>query len=64
MSLKNKHELLEAVCPRYLKASKKEKQKMLHEFTSATGYHQKHAIRALKNQRQVQKRLKGKTKNI
>jgi len=62
MSLKSKRELLEVVRPRYLKAKKLEKQKMLDEFTSATGYHRKHAIRVLKNQRQAQKRLKGKTK--
>jgi len=62
MSLKSKRELLEVVRPRYLKASKVEKQKMLDEFTSATGYHRKYAIRVLKNQRQIQNRLKGKTK--
>jgi hypothetical protein len=62
MSLKSKCELLEAVQPRYLKASKAEKQKMLDEFTSVTGYHRKHAIRILKNQVQVQNHLKGKTK--
>jgi len=62
MSLKSKHELLEVLRPRYLKAKKVEKKKMLDEFTSATGYHRKHAIRVLKNQRQVQNHLKGKTK--
>jgi len=62
MSLKSKRELLETVRPRYLKANKIEKQKMLDEFTSATGYHRKHAIRVLKNQMQVQNHLKGKTK--
>ena len=62
MSLKSKNELLEAVQPRYLKASKFEKQKILDEFTCATGYHRKHAIRVLKNKVQVQNRLKGKTK--
>jgi len=62
MSLKSKRELLEAVRPRYLKAGKDEKQKMLDEFTSATGYHRKHAIRVLKNQVQVQNHLKRKTK--
>jgi hypothetical protein len=62
MSLKSKRELLEVLRPRYLKASKTEKQKMLDEFTSATGYHRKHAIRALRNQRQVQNHIKGKTK--
>lgn len=62
MSLKSKHELLEVVRPRYLKASKSEKQKILDEFTAATGYHRKHAIRVLKNKVQVQNRLRGKTK--
>ncbi|MBI5944050.1 MAG: transposase family protein [Chloroflexi bacterium] len=62
MSLKSKHELLEVLRPRYLKAKKVEKKKMLDEFTSATGYHRKHAIRVLKNQRQVQNHIKGKTK--
>ena len=62
MSLKSKRELLEVVRPRYLKASKVEKQKMLDEFTCATGYDRKYAIRALRNQVQVQNHLKGKTK--
>lgn len=62
MSLKSKNELLEVVRPRYLRASKFEKQKILDEFTSATGYHRKHAIRVLKNKVQVQNRLKRKTK--
>jgi hypothetical protein len=62
MSLKSKCELLEVVRPRYLKASKFEKQKILDEFTCATGYHRKHAIRLLKNQVQVQNRLKRKIK--
>ncbi len=62
MSLKSKNELVETVRPRYQKASKVEKQKILDEFTSATGYHRKHAIRVLKNKVQVQNRLKGKSK--
>ncbi len=62
MSLKGKRELLEAVRPRYLKGRKVEKQKILDEFTSVTGYHRKHAIRMLKNQVQVQHHRKGKTK--
>ena len=49
MSLKSKHELIEVVRPRYLKASKLKKQKILDEFTSATGCHRKHAIHVLKN---------------
>ncbi|MGE5376280.1 MAG: transposase, partial [Bacteroidota bacterium] len=62
MSLKSKNELLEVVQPRYLKASKSEKQKILDEFTSATGYHRKHAIRVLKNKAQAQNHLKEKPK--
>jgi hypothetical protein len=50
MSLKSKCELLAVVRPRYLKANKIEKQKMLDEFASATGYHRKHAVRVLKKQ--------------
>jgi hypothetical protein len=52
MSLKSKRELVEVVRPRYLKARKVEKQKILDELTSATGYHRKHAIRVLKNRQQ------------
>jgi len=62
MSLKSKHELLEVVRPRYLKASKVEKQRMLDEFTCATGYHRKYAIRVLNPQGQVQNHLKRKIK--
>jgi hypothetical protein len=62
MSLKSKRELLEVVRPRYLKANKVEKQKMLDEFMSVTGYHRKHAIRVLKNKVQVQNHHKRKTK--
>ena len=62
MSLKSKHELLEVVRPRYLKASKVEKQRMLDEFTCATGYHRKYAIQVLNPQVQVQNHLKRKTK--
>jgi hypothetical protein len=49
MSQKSKNELVEVVRPRYLKAGKVEKQKILDEFTCATGYHRKHAIRVLRN---------------
>ena len=59
MSLKSKRELLEALQPRYLKANKSEKQRMLDEFTSATAYHRKYAIRVLKNR--IQKHPKRKT---
>lgn len=62
MSLKSKNELVEVVQPRYLKANKLEKQKILDEFTSATGYHRKHAIRVLKSKVQARNRLQGKPK--
>lgn len=62
MSLKSKRELLEAILPRYLKACKSDKQKILDEFTLSTGYHRKHAIRVLRKKVQVQNRHKGKTK--
>ena len=62
MSRKSKQELLEVVRPRYLKANKADKQNILDEFTAATGYHRKYAIRILKNQRQIQNHLKRKTK--
>jgi hypothetical protein len=58
MSQKSKHELLEVVRPRYLKAGKVEKQKILDQFTCATGYHRKHATRVLKNRVPMRKRRK------
>jgi hypothetical protein len=65
MSLNSKRELLEVVRPRYLKASKFEKQKILDEFTCATGYHRKHAIRVLKNRvRKSQRRKRTGYKTI
>lgn len=60
MSPESKKELLEVLRPRYLKANKVVKQNMLDEFTAATGYHRKYAIRVLKNQ--VQKHHNKKTK--
>jgi hypothetical protein len=48
MSQRSKRELFAEVQPRYLKASKAEKQKILDEFTASTGYHRKYAIRILK----------------
>ena len=48
MSQRSKHELFAAIQPRYLKATKVEKQRILDEFTISTGYHRKYAIRILK----------------
>ncbi|MBN1933473.1 MAG: transposase family protein [Anaerolineae bacterium] len=44
-----KRELLTALRPRYLKASKAEKSRILDEFVAATGYHRKYAIQLLKH---------------
>ena len=49
MSQRSKKELLQAVRPRYLKANKADKRRILGEFVAATGYHRKYAIRLLKN---------------
>ena len=48
MSQRRKRELLEAIRPRYRKAKKVEKQRILDEFVAASGYHRKYAIRILK----------------
>jgi len=49
MSQRSKHELLVAVQPRYLKASRNGKSQILDEFIAATNYHRKYALRILKN---------------
>ena len=49
MSLPARRELLASTAPRYAKASKKQKQTILDEFTAATGYHRKYAIGLLKH---------------
>jgi hypothetical protein len=48
MSQRSKRELSDVVRPRYLKARKAGKVKILDEFVAATGYHRKYAIRVLK----------------
>lgn len=50
MSLKAREELCQSIKNRYRRASKREKNKILDEFTAATGYHRKHAIRVLGRQ--------------
>ena len=47
MTRQGKRELLKAVRPRYLKANKKTKGRMLDEFVAATGYNRKYAITLL-----------------
>lgn len=48
MTQNGKRELLEAVRPRYLRANKADKARILDEFVATTGYHRKYAIRLLK----------------
>lgn len=47
MTKQGRRELLKAVRPRYLKASKARKGRILDEFTAATGYHRKYATHLL-----------------
>lgn len=49
MTLKTRRELLANLRPRYLKASKAEKGRILDEFVALTGYNRKYAIHLLKN---------------
>lgn len=49
MSQKSKREMIEAIRPRYLKANRAGKHKILDEFIETTGYHRKYAIRVLKH---------------
>ena len=49
MTRNSKRELLEAIRPRYRRANKAEKTRILDEFVAITGYHRKHAIRLLKH---------------
>lgn len=47
MTTMGKHELLEAAKPRYLKATRAEKSRMLDEFCRNTGYNRDYAVRIL-----------------
>ena len=47
MSPSSKRDLLCAVYPRYLKASREQRSAILDEFCAATGYHRKYAIALL-----------------
>jgi hypothetical protein len=48
LSLATRRELIEAIAGRYHAATRIEKKKILDEFIEVTGFHRKHAIRALK----------------
>lgn len=47
MSMKSKRELLTVVSPRYVTATGAEKQRILDEFVTTTGYHRKYALALL-----------------
>ena len=49
LSLATRRELIQAIAERYHSAARPEKKKILDEFIQVTGYHRKHAIRALRN---------------
>jgi hypothetical protein len=49
MTKQGKRELLKAIRPRYLKASKVEKSQILNEFVASTRYNRKYAIHLLRN---------------
>jgi hypothetical protein len=48
MNMQAKHQLTLSVLPRYLRANKEAKKRILDEYCANTGYHRKHAIRKLK----------------
>jgi hypothetical protein len=49
MSQRSKREMIESIRPRYLKANRATKTKILDEFIATTGYHRKYALRVLKH---------------
>lgn len=55
MTKQAKRELQETIRPRYLKASKRERGRILDEFTAVTGYNRKYAIHLLRNGRPKQR---------
>ena len=44
MSIRARRELLEAIAPRYIQATRSEKERILDEFVQTTGYARKYAI--------------------
>ncbi|HEY3412829.1 MAG TPA: transposase family protein, partial [Armatimonadota bacterium] len=49
MSLATKRELVASLAPRYFRASRGEKSRILDEFVASTGYHRKYAMAILKH---------------
>ena len=62
MSQQSKRELVQRLQPRYLKADRKEKTKILDEFVAVTGMHRKAAIRTLRRQRKPFREYRGRHK--
>jgi hypothetical protein len=48
MSLATRRELIETIANRYQSGTRIDKTKILDEFIEVTGFHRKHAIRALR----------------
>jgi protein-disulfide isomerase-like protein with CxxC motif len=48
LSLATRRELIEAIANRYQSGTRIEKKEILDEFVEVTGFHRKHAIRALR----------------
>ena len=62
MSQHSKRELADRLQPRYLKADRKEKTRILDEFVAVTGMHRKAAIRRLRQQNKPTKEHRGRQK--
>jgi hypothetical protein len=53
LSLATRRELIEAIANRYQSGTRIEKKEILDEFVEVTGFHRKHAIRALRKAKVV-----------
>ena len=62
MSQHSKRELVQRLQPRYLKADRNEKTRILDEFVAVTGLHRKAAIRRLRQQNQPKRERRGRQK--
>jgi len=62
MSQHSKREIVQRLQPRYLKANRKEKTKILDEFVAVTGLHRKAAIRRLRQQNRPSQERRGRQK--
>ncbi len=62
MSQQSKRELVQRLQPRYLKAERKEKIRILDEFVAVTGLHRKAAIRSLRRHSHLSREYRGRRK--